>query len=120
MNLQEHMNKVHPKLLTVKGHILTEPTTQKTTFILTLITSGDLATTRSAILTVMIGSLSCGVLAVFLSLMIGLSLIIAVPGLVIGAFFAFRYAMYDKSKSRKEEEEKEEREQKRKRKRRNR
>jgi H+/gluconate symporter-like permease len=65
----------------------------------------------------MIGSLSCGVLAVFLSLMIGLSLIIAIPGLVIGAFFAFRYAMYDKSKARKEEEE---REQKRKRKRRNR
>jgi H+/gluconate symporter-like permease len=49
--------------------------------------------------------------------MIGLSLIVAIPGLVVGAFFAFRYAMYDKSKARKEEEE---REQKRKRKRRNR
>jgi hypothetical protein len=84
------------------------------TFILTLITSGDLATTKSGILIVMIGSLSCGVLAVFLSLMIGLSLIIAIPGLVIGAFFAFKYAMYDKSKAGKEEEE--EREQKRKRK----
>jgi H+/gluconate symporter-like permease len=84
----------------------------------TPITSGDLATTKSAILMVMIGSLSCGVLAVFLSLMIGLSLIVAIPGLVVGAFFAFRYAMYDKSKARKEEEE--EREQKRKRKRRNR
>ena len=83
---------------------------------MTLITSGDLAATKSAILMVMIGSLSCGVLAVFLSLMIGLSLIVAIPGLVIGAFFAFRYAMYDKSKARKEEE----REQKRKRKRRNR
>jgi Flp pilus assembly protein TadB len=82
----------------------------------TLITSGDLAATKSAILMVMIGSLSCGVLALFLSLMIGLSLIVAIPGLVIGAFFAFRYAMYDKSKARKEEE----REQKRKRKRRNR
>ena len=81
---------------------------------MTPITSGDLAATKSAILMVMIGSLSCGVLAVFLSLMIGLSLIIAIPGLVIGAFFAFRYAMYDKSKARKEEE----REQKRKRKRR--
>jgi H+/gluconate symporter-like permease len=66
----------------------------------------------------MIGSLSCGVLAVFLSLLIGISLIIAMPGLVIGAFFAFRYAMYDKSKARKEEEEKEE--QKRKRRKRNR
>jgi hypothetical protein len=64
----------------------------------------------------MIGSLGCGLLAVFLSLMIGLSLIIAIPGLVIGAFFAFRYATYNKSKAREEEE----REQKRKRKRRNR
>jgi 4-hydroxybenzoate polyprenyltransferase len=74
-----------------------------------------LAATKPAILMVMIGSLSCAVLAVFLSLMIGLSLIIAIPGLVIGAFFAFKYAMYDKSKAGKEEEE-EEREQKRKRK----
>jgi Flp pilus assembly protein TadB len=64
----------------------------------------------------MIGSLGCGLLAVFLSLMIGLSLIIAIPGLVIGAFFAFRYATYNKSKAREEKE----REQKRKRKRRNR
>jgi tellurite resistance protein TehA-like permease len=87
------------------------------TFILKhIITSGDLAATRSAILMVMIGSLGCGLLAVFLSLMIGLSLIIAIPGLVIGAFFAFRYAMYNKSKAGEEEE----REQKRKRKRRNR
>ena len=87
------------------------------TFILTLITSADLAATKSAILMVMIGSLTCGILAVFLSLIIGLSLIIAIPGLVIGAFFAFRYAMYDKSKARKQEEE---RDQKRKRKRHNR
>jgi accessory gene regulator protein AgrB len=86
------------------------------TFILTLITSADLAATKSAILMVMIGSLTCGILAVFLSLIIGLSFIIAIPGLVIGAFFAFRYAMYDKSKARKEEEE---RDQKRKRKRHN-
>ena len=92
--------------------------TQKTTFIPTGITSSDLAATKSAILMLMIGSLSCGVLAVFLSLLIGISLIIAIPGLVIGAFFAFRYAMYDKSKARKEEEEKEE--QKRKRRKRNR
>jgi accessory gene regulator protein AgrB len=84
------------------------------TFILTLITSADLAATKSAILMVMIGSLTCGILAVFLSLIIGLSFIIAIPGLVIGAFFAFRYAVYDKSKARKEEEE---RDQKRKRKR---
>ncbi|HZB80843.1 MAG TPA: hypothetical protein VE264_06165 [Nitrososphaera sp.] len=78
-----------------------------------------MAATKSAILMLMIGSLSCGVLAVFLSLLIGISLIIAMPGLVIGAFFAFRYAMYDKSKARKEEEEKKE-EQKRKRRKRKR
>ena len=89
------------------------------TFILTPITSGGLATTKSAVLMVMIGSLTCGVLAVFLSLLIGISLIIAMPGLVIGGFFAFRYAMYDKSKARKKEKEEEEN-QKRKRKRRNR
>jgi hypothetical protein len=93
---------------------------QKTTFIPTLITTGHLAVTKSAILMVMIGSLSCGVLAVFLSLMIGLSLIIAIPGLVVGAFFALKYAMYNKSKARKEEDKEEEREQKRKRKKRNR
>jgi len=87
------------------------------TFILTAITSGSLAATKSAILMVMIGSLTCGVLAVLMSLMIGISLIIAMPGLIIGVFFAFRYALYDKSKVRKE---KEEENQKRKGKRRNR
>jgi Flp pilus assembly protein TadB len=91
------------------------------TFILTAITSGSLATTKSAILMVMLGSLTCGVLAVFLSLMIGISLIIAIPGLIIGGFFAFRYAVYDKSKARREKEKEEEEEnQRRKRKRRNR
>jgi hypothetical protein len=87
------------------------------TFILTAITSASLAATKSAILMVMIGSLTCGVLAVLLSLMIGISLIIAMPGLIIGVFFAFRYALYNKSKARKE---KEEENQKRKGKRRNR
>jgi 4-hydroxybenzoate polyprenyltransferase len=76
-----------------------------------------LAATKPAILMLMIGSLSCAVLAVFLGLLAGISLIIAIPGLVVGAFFAFRYAMYDRSKARKKEEEEE---QKRKRKRRNR
>jgi H+/gluconate symporter-like permease len=91
------------------------------TFILTPVTSGGLATTKSAILMVMLGSLTCGVLAVFLSLMIGISLIIAIPGLIIGGFFAFRYAVYDKSKARREKEKEEEEEnQRRKRKRGNR
>jgi hypothetical protein len=53
----------------------------------------------------MVGSLSCGILAVFLSFLMGISLIIAMPGLIIGAFFAFRYAMYDKTKATKEQQE---------------
>jgi hypothetical protein len=65
----------------------------------------DLAATKPAIMMVMIGSLSCGILAIFLSLLLGVSLIIAMPGLIIGAFFAFRYAMYDSSKASKREEE---------------
>jgi hypothetical protein len=53
----------------------------------------------------MVGSLSCGILAVFLSFLMGISLIIAMPGLIIGAFFAFRYALYDKTKATKEQQE---------------
>lgn len=60
-----------------------------------------MAATKPAIMIVMIGSLSCGILAIFLSFLIGISLIVAIPGLVIGAFFAFRYAMYDRSKGPK-------------------
>jgi len=64
----------------------------------------DLAARKPAIMMVMIGSLSCGILAIFLSLLLGVSLIIAMPGLIIGAFFAFRYAMYDRSKASKQRE----------------
>ena len=64
-----------------------------------------MAATKPAIMMVMIGSLSCGILAIFLSLLLGLSLIVAMPGLIIGAFFAFRYAMYDRSKASKQGEE---------------
>jgi 4-hydroxybenzoate polyprenyltransferase len=63
-----------------------------------------LAATKPAILMLMVGSLSCGILAVLLSFLMGISLIIAMPGLVIGAFFAFRYAMYDKTKATKEQQ----------------
>ena len=63
-----------------------------------------MAATKPAIMIVMIGSLSCGILAIFLSLLLGVSLIVAMPGLIIGAFFAFRYAMYDRSKASKQEE----------------
>ena len=64
-----------------------------------------MAATKPAIMMVMIGSLSCGILAIFLWLLLGVSLIIAVPGLIIGAFFAFRYATYGRSKAPKQEEE---------------
>lgn len=64
-----------------------------------------MAATKPAILMLMVGSLSCGILAVFLSFLMGISLIIAMPGLIIGAFFAFRYAMYDKTKATKEQQE---------------
>jgi hypothetical protein len=74
----------------------------------------DLAATKPAILMLMVGSLSCGLLAIFLSFLMGISLIIAMPGLVIGGFFAFRYAKYDRNIATKEEQ-KEDRKSKRKR-----
>jgi hypothetical protein len=74
----------------------------------------DLAATKPAIMMLMVGSLSCGVLAIFLSFLMEISLIIAMPGLVIGGFFAFRYATYDRKISAKEEQE-EDRKSKRKR-----
>jgi hypothetical protein len=63
-----------------------------------------LAVTKPAILMLMVGSISCGILAVLLSFLMGISLLIAMPGLIIGAFFAFRYAMYDKTKATKEQQ----------------
>jgi len=39
-----------------------------------------------------------------MSLLIGMSLIIAIPGLVVGAFFAFKYIRYERSKAPKDEE----------------
>ena len=74
------------------------------TFIPKLVTSGKLAATKSAILMLMIASLICGVLAIFLSLLVGISIIIALPGLLIAVFFAYKYAMYSRTKGRKEEE----------------
>jgi 4-hydroxybenzoate polyprenyltransferase len=76
------------------------------TFIAKLISSTKLGATKSAILLLMIASLSCGVLAIFLSFVAGISVIIALPGLVVAAFFAYRYTMYDriKGRGRKEEE----------------
>lgn len=59
--------------------------------------------TKSVILMLMVASFSCAVLAVFLSLLVGVSIVIAIPGFVVGVFFAFRYAMYNRTKAREEE-----------------
>jgi H+/gluconate symporter-like permease len=45
-------------------------------------------------------------LAIFLSFLAGISFIIALPGLVIGVFFAYRYAKHNRVKDREEEEHK--------------
>ena len=58
------------------------------------------------ILMIMIASLASGVLAVLLALAVdrtGQMLIISLPGFIVGGFFAFRYAMFDKSKAKEEE-----------------
>jgi hypothetical protein len=55
----------------------------------------------------MIACLASGALAFLLSLFVGSGqmLFISIPGFVVGAFFAFKYAMFDRTK-RKEEEHK--------------
>jgi hypothetical protein len=56
------------------------------------------------ILLFMIASLASGGMALLLALSIGgLMLIISAPGFIVGAFFAFRYAMFDRSKAKQEE-----------------
>ena len=76
------------------------------TFIPKLTTSGKLAATKSAILMLMIASLSCGVLAIFLSFLAGIFFIIALPGLVVGVFFAYRYARHNRVKDQEEKQHK--------------
>jgi hypothetical protein len=57
------------------------------------------------ILMLMIASLASGGLALLLALSIGggSMMIISVPGFIVGAFFAFRYATFDKSRAKQEE-----------------
>lgn len=57
------------------------------------------------LLMLMIASLASGALAVLLALSVGggSMLIISAPGFVVGAFFAFKYAIYDRSKAKEEE-----------------
>jgi len=64
-----------------------------------------LAVTKSSVLMLMIASLASGCMAVLLALSIGQRsmLIISIPGFVVGAFFALRYATYDRSKTKEEE-----------------
>ncbi len=53
----------------------------------------------------MIASFSSGVLAILLTLSSGEGsiLITSIPGFVVGAFFALRYGLYDRSKAKEEE-----------------
>ena len=63
-----------------------------------------MAASKQVLLMLMIASLASGILAVPLGLFIGGGMIIvSIPGFVVGAFFAFRYATYDKSKRKQEE-----------------
>jgi hypothetical protein len=53
----------------------------------------------------MIASFASGALAILLALSVGEGsmLLTSIPGFVVGGFFAFRYAMYDRSKAKEEE-----------------
>jgi len=64
-----------------------------------------LAATKSMVLMLMIASLASGVLALLLSLSIRADsmMIISIPGFVVGAFFAFKYVMFDRSRAKQEE-----------------
>jgi hypothetical protein len=54
----------------------------------------------------MTASFASAVLGLLLSLLAGVSAVIAIPGFVVGVFFAFKYAMYERAKTREEEEHK--------------
>jgi hypothetical protein len=63
-----------------------------------------LAVTRSQILMFMIASFASGGAGILLALSIGDSsmLIISTPGFVIGAFFAAKYALFEKTRQKEE------------------
>jgi hypothetical protein len=55
----------------------------------------------------MIASLASGGLAILLALAVDFSIwFVSVPGFMIGAFFAFKYVTFDKSRRRAEEHKK--------------
>jgi hypothetical protein len=53
----------------------------------------------------MVASFASGALAILLALYIGSGqmLIIATPGFIVGAFFAFKYATFDRNRRKQEE-----------------
>lgn len=57
------------------------------------------------ILMLMIASLASGALALVLAMSVGggSMMMMSIPGFVIGAFFAFKYAMFDRSRMKQEE-----------------
>jgi hypothetical protein len=66
----------------------------------------ELAASKPALLMLMGVSFASGALAVLLSLFVMGStqmLTIAIPGFVVGAFFAIKYATFDRSKKKQEE-----------------
>ena len=53
----------------------------------------------------MIASLASGALAILLALYLGSGqmLMVAIPGFIVGAFFAFKYATFDRTRRKQEE-----------------
>lgn len=64
-----------------------------------------MATSKPVLLMLMIACLSSAALAILLSIYVGSGqmLITAAPGFIIGAFFAFKYALFDRSAKKQEE-----------------
>lgn len=63
-----------------------------------------MAATKNSLLMLMIACFASGALAFMLAASAGSSFVIySIPGLVIGAFFAWKYATFDKNKLKEEE-----------------
>jgi hypothetical protein len=86
--------------------ILFQRNQTKINFISSLVIIYGLATTKSGILMLMTASFVCGILALFMSIMTHLPAIIAIPGFVVGVFFAFKYAKYTTATTGEEEQNK--------------
>ncbi|UVS69723.1 hypothetical protein [Nitrososphaera viennensis] len=63
-----------------------------------------MAASKTQLLMFMIACFVSGGLAIGLSIVYGsLFTLYSAPGFIVGAFFAFKYAMFDKNKARQEE-----------------